>query len=46
MSFAVELTTRARENLKALRKRDQQIVYDAVAVQLIDQPDQPTRNRK
>jgi mRNA-degrading endonuclease RelE of RelBE toxin-antitoxin system len=46
MSFAVEFTTRARENMKALRKRDQQIVYDAVAVQLIDQPDQPTRNRK
>jgi mRNA-degrading endonuclease RelE of RelBE toxin-antitoxin system len=46
MSFAVELTTRARENLKALRKRDQQIVYDAVAVQLVDRPDQPTRNRK
>lgn len=46
MAFSVELTKRARKNLKALRKRDQQIVYDAMAVQLTDQPEKPTRDRK
>lgn len=46
MAFSVELTKRACKNLKALRKRDQQIVYDAMAVQLTDQPEKPTRDRK
>jgi len=46
MAFAVEITKRARDNLRKLRKRDQQILYDAMAVQLVDQPDRPTRNRK
>jgi mRNA-degrading endonuclease RelE of RelBE toxin-antitoxin system len=46
MAFFVEITKRALDNLKALRKRDQQIVYDAIAVQLTDQPEKPTRNRK
>jgi mRNA-degrading endonuclease RelE of RelBE toxin-antitoxin system len=46
MPFAVEVTHRARENLKGLRKRDQQILYDAIAVHLVDEPDKPTRNRK
>ncbi len=46
MPFAVEIAQRARENIRALRKRDQQILYDAIAVQLVDQPDYPTRNRK
>jgi mRNA-degrading endonuclease RelE of RelBE toxin-antitoxin system len=46
MPFAVEFSKRARQNMIALRKRDQQIVYDAIAVQLVHQPDHPTRNRK
>jgi mRNA-degrading endonuclease RelE of RelBE toxin-antitoxin system len=46
MPFTLQLSPRAREHLKGLRKRDQQIVVDAIAAQLIDQPDQPTRNRK
>jgi mRNA-degrading endonuclease RelE of RelBE toxin-antitoxin system len=46
MAFAIELSPGAREHLKALRKRDQQIIVDAMAVQLIQQPNEPTRNRK
>jgi len=46
MPFEVEVTNRARENLKGLRKRDQQILYDAIAAHLVDEPDKPTRNRK
>jgi mRNA-degrading endonuclease RelE of RelBE toxin-antitoxin system len=44
--FSVEFSPRARNNLTALRKRDQQIIVDAIATQLMYQPDQPTRNRK
>lgn len=32
--------------MKALRKRDQQLIVDAIRVQLAEQADQPTRNRK
>jgi mRNA-degrading endonuclease RelE of RelBE toxin-antitoxin system len=46
MAFGIIFSPRARENLKALRKRDQQILHDAIAVQLCDQPDRPTRHRK
>jgi len=46
MPYAVEITQRARENLKALRKRDQQIVIDAISLHLVLQPDKKTRNRK
>ena len=46
MPFAVEFSDRAREHMNAFRKRDQQIIADSVGVQLISQPDQPTRNRK
>jgi mRNA-degrading endonuclease RelE of RelBE toxin-antitoxin system len=46
MAFRIEFSHRARDNLKALRKRDQQIVADAIAVQLTHQPDEPTRQRK
>lgn len=46
MAFKIELTSKAQAHLKALRKRDQQILVDAIAVQLTDQPAQPTRNRK
>jgi hypothetical protein len=35
MAFSVEFSPRTRDNLKALRKRDQQIILDAIAVQLI-----------
>src|SRR5262245_25859408 len=46
MAFKVEFSPRARDNLKKLRKRDQQIILDAIASQLTDQPDQSTRKRK
>jgi mRNA-degrading endonuclease RelE of RelBE toxin-antitoxin system len=46
MAFEVEFSPRARDNLKKLRKRDQQIILDAIATQLTDQPGQPTRKRK
>ncbi len=46
MAFKIELTPKAQGHVKALRKRDQQILIDAIAVHLMDQPAQPTRNRK
>lgn len=46
MAFVVEFSNRAKENLKSLRKRDQQVLVDAIEVQLADQPQTPTRNRK
>jgi mRNA-degrading endonuclease RelE of RelBE toxin-antitoxin system len=46
MAFHIEFSRRARDNLRELRKRDQQIVIDAVAVQLTHQPGHPTRQRK
>ena len=46
MAFEIELSPRAREHVKALRKRDQQTILDAIEVQLRYQPDQETRNRK
>jgi len=46
MAFAVSFSPQARDHLKAFRKRDQQIIIDNIAVQLIHQPNLPTRNRK
>jgi mRNA-degrading endonuclease RelE of RelBE toxin-antitoxin system len=46
MAFAIELSPHARGHLTRLRKRDQRIIVDAIAVQLTHQPDQPTQNRK
>jgi mRNA-degrading endonuclease RelE of RelBE toxin-antitoxin system len=46
MPFELRFSPRARDHVKALRKRDQQIVLDSIEAQLRDQPDRPTRNRK
>lgn len=46
MAFVIEFSPDARDHLKAMRKRDQQIIVDAIAVQLTHQPDQPTTHRK
>jgi mRNA-degrading endonuclease RelE of RelBE toxin-antitoxin system len=46
MAFDIEFSPRAFENLKRLRKHDQQILIDAIAAQLTQQPDKPTRHRK
>ena len=46
MSYRIEFSIRARENLLQFRKRDQQIVVDAIEVQLVHQPTEPTRHRK
>jgi mRNA-degrading endonuclease RelE of RelBE toxin-antitoxin system len=46
MAFHLTFSPRARDHLKALRKRDQQIILDAIAVQLSHQPTRPTRHRK
>ena len=46
MVFAVEFSPRARKHVEALRKRDQQIILDAIAVQLTHEPHRPTKNRK
>jgi len=46
MPFTIEIAPRAREHLKALRKRDQQLIVDAICARLTEQADQPSRNRK
>lgn len=45
MRFDIEFSARARENLLQFRKRDQQIILDAISVQLTHQPNHPTRHR-
>jgi mRNA-degrading endonuclease RelE of RelBE toxin-antitoxin system len=45
-SFEIEFSDRARDNLEGFRKRDQQVIVDAIDVQLTNQPARPTRNRK
>ena len=46
MEYAIEFSPRARDNLEAFRKGDQQIIADAVEVRLTSDPDKPNRNRK
>ncbi len=46
MAFTIELSPDAHDHLTRLRKRDQRIIVDAIAVQLAHQPDHPTRHRK
>jgi mRNA-degrading endonuclease RelE of RelBE toxin-antitoxin system len=46
MTFSVEFSRPAQEHLRQFRKRDQRIIIDAIAVQLSQQPDHPTRHRK
>ena len=46
MAFAIEFSPDARDHLRSLRKRDQQIIIDGIAAQLTHQPDQPTSQRK
>jgi mRNA-degrading endonuclease RelE of RelBE toxin-antitoxin system len=46
MAFAIEFSPDAHDHLGRLRRRDQRIIIDAIAVQLAHQPDQPTRPRK
>jgi mRNA-degrading endonuclease RelE of RelBE toxin-antitoxin system len=46
IAFSIEFTPDARNHIRSFRKRDQQILIDAVADQLTNQPDQPTTNRK
>src|SRR2546423_493014 len=46
MPFDIEFSPNARDHLKALRKRDQKIIIEAISVQLTHQPGEPTRQRK
>ena len=46
MAFDLIFSPHAQEHLEVLRKRDQQIIIGAIAVQLSYQPDQPTKHRK
>jgi mRNA-degrading endonuclease RelE of RelBE toxin-antitoxin system len=46
MAFVIAFSPDARDHLRAMRKRDQQIIVDAIAAQLTHQPDQPTAQRK
>jgi mRNA-degrading endonuclease RelE of RelBE toxin-antitoxin system len=46
MAFRIRFATRGRDQLQSLRKRDQQIIVQNVAVKLAHRPDQPTRQIK
>lgn len=46
MAFTIEFSPDARDHLRSLKKRDQQAIVDAIADQLTQQPDQPTKHRK
>jgi len=46
VAFAIEFSKLARDHLERLRKRDQRIIVDAIAVHLALQPDQPAQHRK
>jgi mRNA interferase RelE/StbE len=46
MAFTIQFAPPARLHLKALRKRDQQILLDAIGTRLTDRPEQPPRNQK
>ena len=46
MAFEIEVSPDARDHLRSLKKRDQQIIVDAIAEQLMHRPDQPTARRK
>ena len=46
MDFEIEFSEPARDHLKRFRKRDQQVLLDAIDGQLTNEPDRPTRNRK
>ena len=46
MAFEIEFSPDARDHFRSLKRRDQQIIVDAIADQLMHQPDQPTARRK
>src|SRR5712691_4931271 len=46
MEFEIRFSPHAREHVKALRKRDQQIILEAISVNLCHEPEKKTRNRK
>ena len=45
MAYEIQFTVRAKAHLKALRKRDQKIIIDAVEEQLGFEAETPTRWR-
>lgn len=46
MAFTILLSPVSRDHLRALRKRDQQVVLDAIDAQLAHQPHGETSHRK
>ncbi len=46
MEFEIRFSPHAREHVKSLRKRDQQIILETISVNLQHQPDIQTGNRK
>lgn len=44
--YEIGLTLEAKGDLRALRKRDKQLVIDGIGRQLKHEPNQETRNRK
>jgi mRNA-degrading endonuclease RelE of RelBE toxin-antitoxin system len=46
MVYQILFTPRAQANLAKLRKRDQQVILDAIEVQLKHEPGKHSRNRK
>jgi mRNA-degrading endonuclease RelE of RelBE toxin-antitoxin system len=46
MAFSIEFSRPAQGHLLQFRKREQRIIIDAIALQLVHQPDHPTQHRK
>ena len=44
--FEIDISPDAMDHIKALRKRDQQMVLDAIKLRLRHEPHKPARNRK
>jgi mRNA-degrading endonuclease RelE of RelBE toxin-antitoxin system len=45
-AFVIQFSPEALDHLKYFSKREQQIILNAIEVQLSDQPDQQTRKKK
>ena len=46
MAFSIEFAQPAQDHLERLRKRDQRIIINAIAIQLSHQADQTSKHRK
>ncbi len=46
MSYVIELTADAKQDLEGIKKFNRQEIIDTMKLQLVHEPTKPTRNRK